>query len=402
MAMIPFYRPYFDHSEILAAVRPGAGRDEFELAVANRMGARYGVAFAYGRSGLVASLRALGLNQAEVVMPAYMCVVMAQAVIASGNWPVFVDINLTDYNMDLDGLPKAITPQTKAVVAAHLYGYPIDVDAIRALVRDDQIVIIEDCAQKLHSASDGAPRLRGDIGLCSFGANKELSTVQGGVIVTNSPELYKRIKSYRDREMSLSSSKTRLGRWARLLASYLVFQKPVYGLLSRFGMVGLDNRLTEDSDFEAGRLPGDYRSTLTDFQGRIGLAQLRKLETVVAKRRTLAEFYTRELRDVPGVVVPPIIPGANYAYYSLRVPRRDELNFRWRMLAMGVAVDETYEYALPFLKPYRSFARTQYPRALEAARQVINLPIYPSLSLSDAGYVVQCIRCVLEGRSRRG
>ncbi|MBN1219963.1 MAG: DegT/DnrJ/EryC1/StrS aminotransferase family protein [Anaerolineae bacterium] len=396
--MIPFYRPYFDYSEFLAALRPGVGRIEFEAAVAKRMGARYGVAFAYGRSGIAASFKALKFEQAEIVLPAYTCIVMAQALLASGNRPVFVDIDLTNYNMDLNALRAALTPHTRAIIATHLYGYPTDVDAIRAIVGNAQIVIIEDCAQRLPVSPNDSPHFRGDIGLCSFGPNKEVCTVQGGVVVTNSLDLYQKIKNYRDQELNRLSLKTWAKRWIRLLANYLVFHKPVYGLLHGWGLVGLDKRFTENSNFEAAKLPGDYATAYMDFQARVGLAQLRKLETIVSRHRALAELYTQELQGIPNVTLPPILPEAHYTYYTLRIPQRDALNFRSQMLFRGVSVDETYEYSLPTLKPYRSYAKTQYPGAMQAARQVVNLPIYPHLSVTSGRYIANDVRSIFENR----
>jgi len=394
--MIPFYRPCFNHVELIAALRPGVGREAFESAVATQVGARYGVAFAYARSGLVAALRVLEIDQAEIVLPAFTCVVMAQAVLASGNTPVFVDIDLADYNMDLSHLRQALTPRTRAVIVTHMYGYPADVEATRALVGDERALIIEDRAQKLLRSPGQTLPFSGDIGLCSFGINKELCTVQGGVVVTNSPALYEKLRVYRDAEMNRRAAAVWAKRWLRLIANYVVFNQLVYGLLHRAGAVGLSHRLTVESEFKADKLMSDHATALMDFQGRVGLAQLAKLDTATSRRRALAELYARELRDVPGLILPPLMAEASYAYFTLRLPQRDALHFRQRMLEKGVAVDETYEYALPALKPYRAYAHTPCPRAVEAAQQVINLPIYPQLGLSDAQYVARSVRNVLE------
>lgn len=390
--VIPFYRPYFDHSEFLAALRPGEGRREFESVLAARVGAKYGVAFAYGRSGIIASLRALGISQAEVIMPAYTCLVVAQAVVASSNRPVFVDIDLADYNMDVSAVKAALTPQTRAIIATHLYGYPTDVDAIRAAAGDDRIIVIEDCAQGLLTPFPGTTGLRGDIGLFSFGPNKQLSTIQGGVIVTNSSDLYEKVKAYRDREASRVSVKAWAKRWARLVASYLVFNRPMYGVLQRAGLVGWGSHESDAANPSAAEMPGDYATAYMDFQGRVGLVQLRKLDTVLARRRTLAELYDRELQGIPGLSPAPTIPGATYSQYTLRIARRDETDFPLRMLDYGVSVDQAYDYSLPYLKLYRSYAKGEYPRAKQAAREVINLPSYPNLSMTDARHIAESVR----------
>ena len=396
--MIPFYRPYFDHAEIVAALRPGTGRDEFESALAARVGARYGIAFAYGRSGVMAALKALGLSQAEVVLPAYTCEVMARAVVASGNIPAFADISLGDYNMDLGALKRALSPRTRAVVATHLYGYPADVDAIRALVGDERVTIIEDAAQGMPGFSPGANGLRGDLGLFSFGPGKPLSTAQGGVIVTNSADLYARIKAYRDQAMNQTSVKVWAKRWAWFLASYLVFHQTTYGLLHwyrRRRRAAPDGNLRPATAALPRAMPGDVAVAFADFQARIGLVQLGKLDGMLASRRTLVALYDRELRDLPGIHPAAIVPGATYAYYTLRVPRRDESHFRSRMLDQGISIDQTFDYALPCLEPYRAYGRGDYPCAEQAARQVVNLPLYPGLSAASTRYIAESTRRAL-------
>ncbi len=397
--MIPFYRPFFNHAEMLAALRPGQGRAEFEAAAAARMGARYGLAFAYGRSGLFAVLRALEIEQAEVVLSAYTCVVVAQAIAASGNQPVFVDIDLNNYNMDLDALRQALTPHTRAIIATHLYGYPTDIEQIRQIVGDERILIIEDRAQRLLDVGKAAPRLCSDVAICSLGLNKELCAVQGGLVVTNSPDLYQRVADFRERYMNRHASKAALDRWTRLLANYLIYQPAVYGLLSRLGVVGPHHRLDENSNVTSDSLPADAITTWADFQGRIGLAQLAKLDTVVTRRRALAGLYAQALEGTPDIILPPLSANASYSYYTVRILEHDRLDFRQRMLARGVAVDETYEYALPLLKPYRRQANATYPNARSAASQVVNLPIYPGLNATDALDVAASVRHILERKA---
>lgn len=396
--MIPFYRPFYNWSELLAALRPGTGRSDFESALAARVGARYGIAFAYGRSGVIAFLKALGLTEAEVVLPAYNCEVMAKAVVASGNRPTFVDINLADYNMDISALKHALTSQTRVVVATHLYGYATDVDAIRATIGDERVIILEDCAQGLLTFSPGTSELRGDLALFSFGPHKTLCTVQGGVIVTNSFGLYEKIRTYRDEQMNQFSAKVWARRWVWLLASYFVFQEWIYGSLYwyRYRTESI-NEVHPQIDSPPDVLPSDVAATYADFQARIGLAQLDKLDAIVAKRRALAQLYDQELRDVPAIHPAPLIDGATYSFYVLRVPRRDVIGFRKRMANCGINVDQSYDYVLPYLKPYQSFAREAYPCALQAASEVVNLPNYPGLSLDDARFVAECVRhCIQE------
>jgi dTDP-4-amino-4,6-dideoxygalactose transaminase len=393
--MIPLYRPFYNHRELVAALRPGPARQEFESALAARAGARYGLTFAYGRAVLLAVLKALGITQAEVILPAYTCRVIARSVVASDNYPRFADIDLADYNMDLDALKSTLTPQTRAVVATHMYGYPADVDAIRAVVGDERVLIVEDSALGLHTLSAGGQGLRGDLGLYSLAPGKPLSTYEGGVMVTNSSQIYEKVRAYRDQELNQRLFKAQAKRWARLVASFVMFREGIYGLWHRQGAKSGLGPLTLRP---ANHLPEDIAMAWPNFQARVGLAQLQKLELMLAQRRELAALYDRELGDAPGLSKAPIIPGATYAYYTVRLPRRDELDFARRMFAQGVAVDQTYDYAVPNLKSFQPFAGGgEYPRAAQAAREVVNLPLYPGLSAASARYVAECARRALRG-----
>jgi len=404
--MIHIYRPYLDSSDFLAALRPGAGRCDFEAAIAARIGTRYAVAFAYGHSGLIASLRALALNDAEIVLPAYTCTVVADAVVASGNRPVFADIDITDFNMSLDAMKSVLTSRTRAIIATHMYGYPADVNAIRDAVGDDRVLIIEDRALGLLPFASGTVGGGGDLGLFSFGPTKHLFTVEGGVMTTDSAELYEKLRAYRDREMSHLPKALWMKRWLRLVRDYFGFVRTL-----RIAVLPEVRRTVHAVTRSNGGSPNNYDPTATlvardyatayaDFQARVGLSQLRKLEDILDRRRELAGFYDRELRDIPGLVPAPIVPGANYSQYTIRVAGRDAIDFSRRMRAKGVEVAQIYDRVLPYRKRFRRFAKTSYLNTERVTREVVNLPIHSKVTMTEAQYVVECVHDILLGRIR--
>ena len=407
--MIHKYRPYIDLLDIMAALRPGLGRSEFEAAVAARVGVRYAIAFAYGHAGLIAALRALGLADADVVLPAYTCTVVADAVVTSGNRPLFVDIDLTDYNMCLEAVKAALTPQTRAIIATHMYGYPADVDAIRDGVGGGRALIVEDRALGLLTCTPGTVGLRGDIGLFSFGPVKHLFTVQGGVIATNSAEYYEKIRAYRDREMTHLPMALWAKRWLRLFLSAVPFERTLrktvlhrarQTILAGRGGPGYDD--LDDADLAPSLVARDYATAYTDFQARVGLSQLHKLDIVLDRRQKLVEFYDRELRDVPGLVPAPIVPGATYSHYTVRIRRRDEIGFSQQMRSKGIEVGQMYDHVLPFRERFRPYTKGTYPNTEQATREVVNLPLHPWLRIAEAKYVTQCVRQVLQQFSYPG
>jgi perosamine synthetase len=394
--MISFYRPYFNWAEILAILQPGKGRREFEAAVADCVGAHYSLAFAYGRSSIVALFRGLGLSQAEVIMPAFTCSVMAEAVVASGNRPVFVDIDLADYNMDIGAIKAALTSQTRAIIATHMHGYPADIDAIRQAVGDERVLIVEDAALALRPTAPGMTGISSDVAFYSFGRGKQLYTITGGVMVTDSLSLYGKIKAYRDREMNRLPISVRARRCLQVLTAYMALSGSLEERVMRVKNVGVVKRTREIAGLVRDDLPRDYATAYADFQGRIGLAQLRKLDVALARTRSNAEFYNRELQNTPGLTVAPMIPGSTYACYTVRVRQRDSIGFRRRMLDQGVEVGTNYRYTLPELDVYQAYADGRCPRAEQAAREVVNLPNYPGLSVVEAQRVVECTRSALQ------
>lgn len=400
--MIHPYRPNFDWNELLALLRPGAGRKEFEAALAAHVGGRYGIAFAYGRSAIVAVCKVLGINEAEIIMPAYTCRVVAEAVVVSGNRPAFVDIDLADFNMDIRAMKDALTSRTRAIIATHMHGYPVDVEEIRATAADERILIIEDAALLGPLNSDsGGTRLGGDITIFSFSPGKHLYTVQGGGVVTDSADLYEKLKAYRDKEMTGLPGKVWAKRLARLVTGYIMLNASLFQVWNTINEMGPMQRARDKFGLTKVDMPGDYATAFADFQGRVGLAQLRKFDSVLARHRAWAEFYDRELRDVPGIKLAPIVAGATYAQYTLRVERRDEIGFHQQMRAKGIDLGTSFDYALPDMQPYRSYTNKPYPRAGQAAREVVNLPNYAGLSVKGAQYIVDSIRHVLTGGGRR-
>ncbi|MCL5959913.1 MAG: DegT/DnrJ/EryC1/StrS family aminotransferase [Chloroflexi bacterium] len=393
--MIHSFRPYFDRHEVWAVLLGSGGRAEFERAVAERVGASYGVAFSYGRSAIIAILKALDLNSAEVVLPAYTCKVVAEGVVVSGNLPVFVDIDLSDYNMDIVEMERALSHRTRAIVATDMYGYPADIAAIRAMVGDERVVIIEDAAHLGPVPLAGEAERRADVTVFSFSPGKQLYSIAGGVAVTDRGDLYEKIKTFRDREMNRIPRKALAKRVGRLVTGYMMLNAQLFEGWKKINETNIAARARDTLDLTSTAMPSDYEAALTDFQGRLGLAQLRKFDCVRFRSGVLGEFYDRQLGDTPGITLPPARSGVVRAPYTILVERRDEVRFCQRMLAQGVEVGTSFDYVLPQMEPYRRFAKGSYPRAGRVAREVVNVPSYASLSAKSARHIAESMRRIL-------
>ena len=400
--MIPRTRPDLGALEILSALCPGATRREFEEEVAIRAGAQYGLAFAYAHAGFFALLRALNLTQAEVILPAYTCKIMPEVVMATGNIPVFADIDLADYNMDLGALKSAITTKTRVIVATHMFGYPINVDAIREITNNGHIVIVEDAALMFPDSVHDLGGLRGDVGLFSFGPGKPLFTIRGGVMITSDATLHERLRSYRDEQMGCLPSRECIKRWILLMAHYLLSRKLVYGAtqplgLSRNALHVLASRLRlsrKGGRSSTALIPNDFSTRYTDFQARLGLVQLRKAGSIRSWRQTLARLYGEALHGVSGLTPAPVVDGASYSLYPIRVENRDAIDFIQKMRAKGIETGRVFN-ALSNLIRFRPYARDFYPCAEQAGREAVSLPAHTDLTEKQTRYIAESIRQVL-------
>ncbi len=400
--MIHRTSPDLNALDISSILRSRATRREFEDAVATVAGARHGLAFAYGHAAFYALLKVLNLTGAEVILPAYTCRIMPEVVVATGNTPVFADIDLSDYNMDLDALKSAITTQTKVIVATHMFGYPADVDAIREIATDKSVIIVEDAALMFPRSVHDLGGLRGDVGLFSFGPGKPLFTIRGGAMITSDAALYERLRSYRDEAMNDLPSKEWVKRWMLLMWHYLVSHETVYGMTQRLGfskkgLHALTSRLRPSSDgarHPASLIPGDFATRFTDFQARLGLVQLRKADRVCSCHQTLTKRYDEALHGISNLTPAPVVEGASYALYPVRVKNRDAIHFIQKMRARGIETARVFN-DLSNLTRFQRYARDSYPRAEQAGREAVSLPVHTGLTEQQTHYIADGIRQVL-------
>ena len=398
--MIPRLKPFLDRREFLAACSPKRDAVElFEREFALLFGARHAIAFPYGRTALWAIFKALAIEEKEVVIPAYTCSVVAHAVVLSGNIPRFVDITLYDYNMDLSKVEGVINDRTAAVVATHLFGYPLDIDYLRTIVRTAEkkykrkILIIHDCAHCFGAAWKG--RLvcnQDDVGLFGLNISKMITSIFGGMLTLNDAALNNTLRSWR--EANLVSAR-RLKGWRRriyLAAVYGAFNETIYSLVH-----GMEKKTALLDSFtkayhmdEQIHFPPDFRDPMSSVEAMVGLAQLKKYAKIVAARRANACYYNEHLRDRRGLVLPPIVEGATYSHYPVRVDSRDVLVNK--LAEHGIEIGQLIEYSLPHTPAYLQYSRKEdYPNSRLCSQHMINLPVYATMKDHQRGRVVEIL-----------
>ncbi|MGI0004831.1 MAG: DegT/DnrJ/EryC1/StrS family aminotransferase, partial [Nitrososphaera sp.] len=214
--MIPINRPWLgeeekrevmavlDENALTTAARGGGKRvRDFESSLKQYLGCKHALAVNSGTAALQAALMAAGVGQGhEVLLPSFTFVATANAVVATGARPVFVDIDKKDFTIDASDARKKITKKTRAIIPVHLYGHPCDMDAIAELAEKRSLAIIEDACQSLGSTyKKRQTGTFGDMGCFSMYASKVLTAGEGGAIVTDDDRLAEKIKMIRNHGM---------------------------------------------------------------------------------------------------------------------------------------------------------------------------------------------------------
>lgn len=340
--------------------------EEFEQKWSQYCGRKYGVSVCNGTAALQLSVSALHLAEGdEVIMPAFTIISCALAVVYTGGTPVLVDVDPDTWTMDVSQVAGKITPRTKAIMVVHIYGHPVDMDPIIALADRHGLAVIEDAAEAhgaeyLSQRNSAAPQWRrcgsfGTASCFSFYANKLITTGEGGMVLTDDPELAGRLRSLRN----------------------LCFQP--------------------DRRFSHSELGFNFR--LTSMQAALGLAQLERMDRIVARKRWIGQEYTKRLQGLAGLQLPVEEPWARSVYWMYGVVLSEDTGmdasaFARKMKDRGI---ETRPFFLgmheqPVFQRRGLFRDQRYPVAERLARQGLYLPSGMALTEEQLGYVAEAVR----------
>ncbi len=392
---MPRLKPNFNHKEIFNAfsLRKNSVSD-LETEFADKFKARYAVAFLYGRSGLYALLKCLGITDSEIIMPAYTCVVVAHAVVESSNIPRFVDIDLDNFNMNLDMVEKAITPRTKAIIGTSLFGYPYDVTRLKDIIKKSgqNILLIQDSAHAFGVEFNNELICnQGDAAIFGMNISKQVSSIFGGMVTTNDDTIYTKLKDYRDREFVQPSLLMSFKQLLYFLSTYLTFSRTFYGFVNFLEReTSLLDHFTKYYEDETIEMPQDFKIRMPAVNARVGIAQVRKYQENKKRRREIAEYYNNELFGIEGLTLPPLIDGATYSHYVPRVENRKKVIEYMRN--KGVQIGELIDYSIPEMKAYEKYSNDNYPNSLKCSKSTINLPDYPCIRKSQLGKIVSILK----------
>jgi perosamine synthetase len=362
---IPLSRPYLGEREeelVLDVLRSGRLSlgptiDRFEELIAERTGAPHAVALSSGTAGLhlLARIAAVGPGD-EVITSTFSFVASANCFVIEGATPVFADIDPRTLNLDPAAVEAAVTERTKAIVAVDIFGYPCELDELRAIADRHGLTLIDDSCEALGAEYKGRPLgSHGPSSVFAFYPNKQVAAGEGGVVTTHSEDEAKLLRSLRNQGRSYEG-----GRW---------FHHPYLGLNYRW----------------------------TDLQAAVGLAQLEKLDEILELRSAAAGRYAELLAEVDGVTLPAPDDEDHVRSWFVYVVLLDEGVDRTR-IASQLADDgiECGEYLpcihlQPYMREAYGFGEGLCPVAEDASRRTLALPFFPGLERADQERVAEAV-----------
>lgn len=353
--MISVSKPLVDEktiSELNAVLRSGwLGNGpkvkEFEEKFAEYVGAKYAIACNSCTQALNVALLGNGISGGELICPPMTFV--STAIVGEWNG---MDVTFCDIDPDtlcLDPESLVITDQTKAIIAVDSHGRLADMDAIRAKIGDRKILLIEDAAHAMYA--DGAGK--GDIACWSFQAVKTMPIGDGGMITTNDEEMYKRMREY----------------------IWLGVVKSTWERVS-------DKKYTWDYNLQH----GGVKAYMTDVQAVIGIGQMRRLKSILERRRYIQETYNNAFKDIPQIKLP--LHSETVQYYTPQFEDRDGLS---QFLADNGIATSVHFKPLSEMDYWKKAVKRPLP-GCEVWRKLLTLPVHEWLTNDDVAYIISKVQ----------
>jgi len=337
----------------------GPKTEEFERLIADYVGVKHAVAVSSGTTALHLLVRALGIGPGdEVLVPSFTFVASANVILYEGATPVFVDIEPDTYNLDPEDLERRVTPRTKAIMVVDVFGHPAEWDEILRIAEKHNLKVIDDSCEALGAEYKGKKLGRfGDAAAFAFYPNKQMTTGEGGIIVTDDPEIARLCRSLRNQ------GRGEMGAW-----------------------------------LEHERLGYNYR--MTEMSAALGVSQLRRIEDLLAKREHVAKLYTEKLSRFDWVCPPVVRSYVRMSWFVYVVSLAEGLHRDPVMEALAKEGIPTRGYFSPVhLQPYiREWLGTgegMLPVTESVAKRTIALPFHANLTEAEVDLVVEALaRCV--------
>jgi perosamine synthetase len=362
MSSIPVYKPFLDLTELKNVIEcvesswissKGPFIKKFEKAFATRIDISNATTVSNGTVALHVALLALGVGPGdEVIVPTLTYIASVNAIKYVGATPIFIDCNLSDWQIDTSKIEAKITEKTRAIMAVHVYGNPTDMIAIMTIARKFDLKIIEDCAEAIGTYINGRHvGTFGDVSTFSFFGNKTITTGEGGMVVSNSREVIEMVERLKGQGLAAGREY-----WHDLIG---------------------------------------YNYRMTNICASIGLAQLEKLETILEKKRSIANFYFENLKNLP-VQFQEVLEGGLTSHWMCSILCENEEKRDGLRKHLSKVSIETRPLFPPIHLMEMYTTKENFPLAESISVRGLNLPSFPSLTSDELNLIVLNIKEFLE------
>ena len=345
----------------------GPQLEKFENDFCKYSKAKYAVAVSNCTAALHLSLMALGIKKDdEVIIPDLTFVADANAILACNAKPVIVDINKENFFLSISNIKKNITKKTKAIIPVHIYGQVCNIEEILDVAKDNNLKVIEDCAHAVGTfhKSKHVGTL-GNTGCFSFYPTKNITTAEGGMVITNSEKIAKKVRQLRNHGMTKS-----------LKSRYSSEYPWIFDI----------------------KQPG-YNYRLDEIRAALGITQLKRIKKINELRKKASSYYNKNLQNIPGIILPDMVNDKTHSYhlYTIRVTKPYKLSRNQLFKKLKDNGIRTTVYWMPIHKytAYRKFVKTSNTlNTTKIYDEILALPLFPNISKKHQDAVIKVIKSV--------
>ena len=372
---IPLFKMYWDEEDIKSVTdvikrgsywAAGPEIQKFEDKISEYIGKKYVITSNSGTSALHALLLAYDVKPGdEVVVPSFTFIATANAPLFVGAKPVFAEIEDRIYGLDPEDVKERITSKTKAIIPIHYGGCSCLIRELKEIAEDYHLLLIEDAAESFGAKiKDKRVGTFGDSAMLSFCQNKVITTGEGGAIVTDSKEVYEKIK-----------------------------------LIISHGRLETQDYFTSTEYMDYVALGYNFR--MPTMVAALGLSQLKKIDKIIEMRRERAEYLTEKLSKIKEITLPTSLPDYFHVYqmYAIRI-NENLRNDLMKYLSDKGIMTKVYFPPIHLTHFYRTkfgYKGGEFPITEEISDHVLSLPIYPTLTEKEIDHIIEKINKFLEG-----
>ena len=343
----------------------GPQLEKFESDFCKYSNSKYAIAVSNCTAALHLSLMALGIKKNdEVIIPDLTFVADANAILACNAKPVITDINKENFFLSISNIKKNITKKTKVIIPVHIYGQVCNIDEILDIAKDNNLKVIEDCAHAVGTfhKSKHVGTL-GSTGCFSFYPTKNITTAEGGMVITNSKQIAEKVRQLRSHGMTKS----------------------------------LQNRYSSEYPWIFDILQPGYNYRLDEIRAALGITQLKRIKKINDLRKKASTYYHKNLQNIPGIILPDMVNNRTHSYhlYTIRVTNPYKLSRNQLFKKLKNNGIRTTVYWMPIHKytAYQKFAKkSNVINTTKIYDEILALPLFPNISKIHQDSVIKVIK----------